>query len=160
MRTRIGWYLGLAMITAAYVAGCYGMAYGGQFETFKDWRDPKSILVGHWQSCLERDGNRREWIFDYTVLGRPVFEFHMGPSNEFAVFAGVVDEHRSHRSATNLLQGYIGDLDHQPYHKHWDFRVDHIAYELQVDVAGGSRDACEGGADYPTYSYFVNLRKR
>jgi len=61
--------------------------------------DPRHILEGNWQSCRDRDGQYAERVYDHLVNGVPLFEVHMGPRREFAIFKGVQDEHRDHASA-------------------------------------------------------------
>ena len=58
-----------------------------QFTSFRS--DPRTILDGHWQSCSERDGTYSERVYDHVVNGVGLFEVHLGPRNEFAIFPGV-----------------------------------------------------------------------
>jgi len=57
--------------------------------------DPKFILEGNWQSCIDDTGRFDEKIFDQPQLG---LEVHLGPGDEFAIFKGIQEEHRDHRS--------------------------------------------------------------
>src|ERR1700742_2544535 len=69
--------------------------------------DPKNILEGNWQSCREADGRYSERVYDHVVNGVGLFEVHLGPEHEFAIFTGVQDAHRDHASPDNLLKPYI-----------------------------------------------------
>ena len=66
-----------------------------QFTSFS--RDSRNILEGNWQSCRQADGRYSERVYDHLVNGVGRFEVHMGPQNEFAIFAGVQAEHRDHQ---------------------------------------------------------------
>src|ERR1700687_3703008 len=48
--------------------------------------DTRNILAGHWQSCRERDGSYAERVYDHVVNGVGLYEVHMGPRREFAIF--------------------------------------------------------------------------
>lgn len=66
--------------------------------------NPRNILEGNWQSCQDERIRYAERVYDHIVNGVPQFEVHLGPRREFAIFAGVQDEHREHNSAENLLK--------------------------------------------------------
>src|SRR5471032_677168 len=68
--------------------------------------DTRNILEGNWQSCRERDGSYAERVYDHVVNGVGLFEVHMGPRHEFAIFKGVQDAHREHESPENLLKPF------------------------------------------------------
>ena len=94
--------------------------------------DPRLLLEGHWQSCFdERSGQFEEKIYDPPQLD---LEVHLGPGDEFAIFKGVQDEHRDHRSAENLLQPYRVRGARQ----RWE--LPELVFE--VARAGGSRHNC------------------
>src|SRR5262249_52126766 len=105
-------------------------AAGGQYTPFH--HDPRLLLEGNWQSCFdERMGQFDEKIYDQPRLG---IEVHLGPGDEFAIFEGIQDEHREHRSPGNLLQPYRVRGARQG----WDL-ADFI---FEVARAGGSRHDC------------------
>jgi hypothetical protein len=89
-----------ALLTASAVA----LAAPAQFTSYS--RNSRNILEGNWQSCREADGQYSERVYDHVVNGVPKFEVHMGPRREFAIFAGVQEDHREHDSPANLLQPY------------------------------------------------------
>lgn len=129
-----------------------------QFTPFQDWRDPKTILAGHWESCREADGTRRERIYDHCVLGHCDWELHLGPNDEFVLFKGVQETHRAHDTTANLLYpGYhVGSLDTATHSRQWSA----LGVWISVVEAGGSSDACDGGSDYPEFSYFVLVTRK
>ena len=94
--------------------------------------DPKLLLEGNWQSCFdERAGQFDEKIYDQPQLD---LEVHLGPGDEFAIFKGIQDEHRDHRSPDNLLQPFRVREPRQ----RWD--LPQLVFE--VARAGGSRHNC------------------
>jgi len=102
----------------------------GQFTPFH--HDTTLLLEGNWQSCREaQTGQYAERIFDQRQLG---LEVHLGPGDEFAIFKGLQDEHRSHRSPDNLLQPYRVTSGRQ----RWE--LEDVVFE--VAHAGGSRIDC------------------
>lgn len=120
-------------------------------------RDGRVLLAGHWESCREADGTRRERIYDHYEHGVGLWEFHMGPSDEFALFRGVQDVHRDHASADNLLGPafHAGALETATHSRQWHA----LGLWISVVVAGGSADDCDGGSEYPSYSYRVLVRR-
>src|SRR5690242_18671945 len=94
--------------------------------------DPKFLLEGNWQSCFdERIGQFDEKIYDQPQLD---LEVHLGPGDEFAMFKGIQDEHRDHRSPENLLRP---DRVRGPRQR-WE--LPDLVFE--VVRAGGSRHDC------------------
>ena len=85
-----------------------------QFTSYR--RDPAIVLEGHWQSCPEADGRYAERVYDHVVNGVGQFEVHLGPHNEFAIFPGVQDDHRSHASSANLNAARTGPSMFEPVH--------------------------------------------
>ena len=135
------------LITASTVAACLGAAAAGsaQFISYTD--HSRAILEGNWQSCREDDGQYAERVYDNTLPGIGPFEVHMGPYHEFALFRGIQDEHRDHRSADNLLRpSNIEVMANRARHV-WDVAGLHF----EVSLGGGSKDDCE--------SWFVSLRR-
>ena len=41
--------------------------------------NPRNILEGSWQSCLDQSGRYTERVYDHVVNGVGLFEVHMGP---------------------------------------------------------------------------------
>jgi hypothetical protein len=110
-----------------------------QFTSYS--KNPKNILEGNWQSCREADGTYSERVYDHRVNGVPKFEVHMGPKREFAIFAGVQDEHRDHNSPANLLKPYNLDVDGNLAKHEW--KIPSLNLVFSVTLAGGSRNDCE-----------------
>jgi len=135
------------LIGTMTVAACLGAAAlsRAQFTSFND--RSRSMLEGNWQSCREADGQYGERIYDGKWPGVGPFELHMGPYHEFALYRGIQEEHRDHRSAENLLRPSNIDVVSNRARHTWD--VDGL--HLEVSLAGGSREECE--------SWFVSLKK-
>jgi hypothetical protein len=130
------------------VAGCLGIASFAQAQLFRPFSDHRaSLLEGNWQSCRESDGKYAERVYDGKWAGLPPFELHMGPYHEFALYRGIQDDHRDHRSADNLLKPYSVELRANAARQSWD--VDGL--HLEVSLAGGSRGDCE--------SWYVTLKR-
>jgi len=111
-----------------------------QFTSFS--HDSKNILEGNWQTCLQRDGTYTERIYDHLVNGVGMFEVHLGPKREFAIFNGVQDEHRLHESADNLLgPGYSVTMEASRAKQVWE--VPSLNLKFTVTLAGGSRTDCD-----------------
>lgn len=105
-------------------------AAGAQYTPFH--HDPKFLLEGNWQSCFDqRTGQFDEKIYDQPQLG---IEVHLGPGDEFAIFRGIQDEHRDHRSPENLLQPFRVRTGRQ----RWE--LPDLVFE--ATHAGGSRHDC------------------
>jgi hypothetical protein len=103
--------------------------------------DPRHVLEGNWQSCRERDGQYSERVYDHVVNGAGLFEVHMGPRREFAIFAGVQDTHRDHESPDNLLKPFRVLLESGRAKRRWDIPSFNLSFT--VTLAGGSRTDCE-----------------
>ncbi len=111
-----------------------------QFTSFSS-RDSRTILEGNWQSCRERDGRYAERVYDHVVNGVGVFELHLGPGREFALFKGVQDDHRDHASSENLLTPFRVVMQAGRARQHWEIPSLNLAFT--VTMAGGSRMDCE-----------------
>jgi hypothetical protein len=110
-----------------------------QFTSYR--RDPAITLEGHWQSCPETDGRYAERVYDHVVNGVGQFEVHLGPHNEFAIFPGVQDDHRSHASSENLLVPYrVVMQDGRASHK---WAIPSLNLRFTVTLAGGSFADCD-----------------
>ncbi len=133
-------------IAVATVVCCAGGAAAAapQFTSFSD--RSRTFLEGSWQSCREADGQYSERIYDGKLPGLGPFEFHMGPYHEFALFRGVQDEHRDHRSTENLLKPYNVPVVGTEAKQRWET----AGVRIDVVLAGGSREDCE--------SWFVSLK--
>jgi hypothetical protein len=103
--------------------------------------DSRNILEGNWRSCREPDGQYAERVYDHVVNGVGVFEVHMGPRREFAIFKGVQDTHRDHDSPDNLLKPFRVPLDAGRAKQHWEIPSLNLAFT--ATLAGGSRTDCE-----------------
>ena len=101
----------------------------------------RNILEGNWQSCIERDGDYSERVYDHVVNGVGQFEVHMGPQREFAIFRGVQDEHRDHASRENLLKPFRVPMVSGRARQHWD--IPSLKLSFTATLAGGSRSDCE-----------------
>jgi hypothetical protein len=103
--------------------------------------NPRNILEGNWQSCLDRSGRYAERIYDHVVNGVGQFEVHLGPKREFAIFAGVQDAHRDHDSPENLLKPFRVLLEGNRARQRWE--IPSLKLVFTVTLAGGSYSDCE-----------------
>ncbi len=110
-----------------------------QFTSFT--HGSRTILEGNWQSCREADGRYSERIYDHVVNGVGLFEVHLGPAREFAIFKGVQDGHRDHRSPENLLKPSRVPMVAGRAKQRWEIPSLNLAFS--VALAGGSRTDCE-----------------
>src|SRR5215467_14248330 len=94
------------------------VASPAQFTSYS--RNSRNILEGNWQSCREADGTYSERVYDHRVNGVPRFEVHLGPRREFAIFAGVQEDHREH-----------------------EWKIPSLNLVFTATLAGGSRSDCE-----------------
>jgi hypothetical protein len=136
------WIAGIA------VACCLGIAPIAQAQLFRPFTDHKTALLeGNWQSCREADGTYAERVYDGRWAGLAPFELHMGPYHEFALYRGIVDEHRDHRSPENLLKPHTVEVRANGARQTWDVE----GLRLEVALSGGSREDCE--------SWYVTLKR-
>jgi len=134
---RVSW-----LLTGLFAAAMLSVARPAapQFTPFS--HDPRNILEGNWQSCLQREGFYSERVYDHVVNGVGRFEVHMGPRREFAIFGGVEDEHRSHDSPDNLLKpNFRVALEAGRAKQQWE--IPSLNLKFTVTLAGGSRTDCE-----------------
>ena len=103
--------------------------------------NPRNILEGNWQSCLDQSGRYAERVYDHVVNGVGLFEVHLGPRREFAIFRGVQDQHREHDSPDNLLKPFRVPMEAGRARQHWN--VPSLKVSLTVTLAGGSFTDCE-----------------
>ena len=116
------------------------LAAAAQYTPFRS--SDKYLLEGNWQSCRGDNGQYDEKIYDQPTLG---IEVHLGPADEFAIFKGVQDEHRDHRSEDNLL---FPTYRVRSGRQKWE--LDNVIFE--VERAGGSRGQCR--------SYWITLEPK
>ena len=103
--------------------------------------DPRNVLEGNWQSCLQSDGQYAEKIYDHYVNSVPQFEVHLGPKREFAIFKGVQEEHRDHESHDNLLRPFRVVMEGSRARQRWE--VPSLNLSFTVSLGGGSTMDCE-----------------
>jgi hypothetical protein len=125
----------IALMTFVSCLGAAALA-SAQFTSFND--RSRMMLEGNWQSCRE-GGEYAERVYDGKWPGFPPFELHLGPYHEFALFLGVQDAHRDHKSPENLLIPHTVELKGNRATQKWDVAQLH----LEVALSGGSRDECE-----------------
>src|SRR6476620_1536913 len=111
----------------------------GQWISYSS--NPRNILEGNWQSCLDRTGRYTERVYDHVVNGVGQFEVHLGPRREFAIFSGVQDEHREHESPENLLKPFRVLMEGGRARQRWE--IPSLKITLTVTLAGGSFSDCE-----------------
>ena len=134
----------IAGITVGACLGGSALSHA-QFTSYSDRK--AAMLEGNWQSCREADGEYGERVYDGRWAGIRPFELHLGPHHEFALFRGIQDEHRDHKSADTLLNPYPVEMRGNAARQTWDIDGLH----LEVALAGGSREECE--------SWFVSLKR-
>lgn len=66
-------------------------------------RGPETLLEGSWVSCPLDDGSYGEKAYTFKFKGKALFELHLGPRDEFALYAGELDEDVPHTDPRNLL---------------------------------------------------------
>ena len=93
------WRVGLGILV---ILGTIVPNAGAQWVSMRDTK-PAAILFGYWHSCEEPDGSFLERVYEHRQGGRSRFEFHLGPRDEFALFAGSSDRHLPHDSPLNRL---------------------------------------------------------
>ena len=131
-----------AACVATALAVCMLMAAGpasAQWISYSS--DPRNILEGNWQSCLDNTNRYTERVYDHVVNGVGVFEVHLGPRREFAIFAGVQDEHRDHESPDNLLRPFRVAMEGTRASQHWE--IPSLNLSFTVTLGGGSTTDCE-----------------
>jgi hypothetical protein len=103
--------------------------------------NPRNILEGNWQSCVDRSGRYAERVYDHVVNGVAQFEVHLGPRREFAIFQGVQDEHREHGTMDNLLKPFRVPSEGSRARQRWEVPLLNLAFT--VSLGGGSTTDCE-----------------
>lgn len=114
----------------------------GGFIGSSDRKRPDVVLEGNWQSCLEADGSYTEREWSYRFRGEFILTLHLGPRDEFALYAGgPVDDHIAHEDARNLLgpKFRIGDITTARGKRAWA----KLGFWISIVQAGGGRSECE-----------------
>ncbi len=139
----------LALAIATLAASSASAADKSGFTPFTD-RHPGTILEGNWQSCVEDDQSWGERVYDHYERGVGIFELHMGPRHEFALFRGVQDAHRGHAAPENLLWPHheVVGVGEQMGTRTWRA----LGYTIRATLAGGSLGDCE--------SFFITIQRR
>ena len=136
------------LVAGIAIFGCLAIASLAHAQLFRPFSDHKTALLeGNWQSCRESDGTYAERVYDGRWVGTAPFELHMGPYHEFALYRGIQDEHRDHRSSENLLRPHTVEIRANAGRQSWD--VD--GFHFEVALSGGSREDCE--------SWYVTLKR-
>lgn len=128
------------------------LAFSTLFTPMRARNEPAVLLSGMFLSCPDNDdGSFGERIFPYVVRGKTQFALHLGPADEFALFAGDSYEHEDHNTRENLLfPGYhVSNLPTLRGDRNWSVGSLHV--HLSVVRAGGSDPACE--------NFFVRLEQ-
>ena len=86
-------------------------------------------------------GSYSERVYDHLVNGVGQFELHMGPRREIALFSGVQEEHRDHRSPDNQLKPYTAPFVGGRAKQRWE--IPSLNLVFTATLAGGSRTDCE-----------------
>jgi hypothetical protein len=128
-------------LTAILVACVFLVPRATEAQWISYTSNPRNILEGSWQSCLDQSGRYTERVYDHVVNGVGLFEVHLGPRREFAIFRGVQDDHRDHESPDNLLKPFRVLMEGGRARQHWD--VPSLKVALTVTLAGGSFSDCE-----------------
>ena len=103
--------------------------------------NPRNILEGNWQSCLDLSNRYAERVYDHVVNGVGQFEVHLGPRREFAIFPGVQSEHRDHDAPANLLKPFRVPMDGTRARQRWE--LPSLSLAFTVTLGGGSTTDCE-----------------
>jgi hypothetical protein len=130
----------IVCVLATLVAVLVPRAATPQFYSLS--ANPHNILEGNWQSCQDPStGRYSERVYDHVVNGVGMFEVHLGPKREFAIFKGVQDAHRDHESFDNLLSPFRVAMEGTRAKQRWE--IPSLKLVFSVTLAGGSRTDCE-----------------
>ena len=130
------WWVACAVFASVVLLPCASEAQWISYSS-----NPRNILEGNWQSCLERNGRYAERVYDHVVNGTGQFEVHLGPKREFAIFLGVQDEHREHESRDNLLKPFRVAMEGTRARQRWE--IPELRLVFTVTLGGGSTTDCE-----------------
>lgn len=130
----------MIFLVALLVALLQGFTVDGE-------RRPNLLLKGAWASCPMSDrDDYTEIAFQHTERGRVIWELHMGPRDEFALFAGEPLEHIAHNDPRNQLTAYhYNDVETLKGGRNWSTLGMHFNV---VRVPDASEDC---------YSFFVTV---
>ncbi len=116
-------------------------------------RTPDTLSAGYWESCPMDDGSGdyHERALDYKFKGRPWFEIHYGPRDEFAIFVGNTTEHIAHDDDRNILRPayHYNDLSTAAGGRNWSFSA--LGVSLNVIAIPASKPEC--------YNFTVHLTR-
>jgi hypothetical protein len=101
---------------------------------------PDAILDGIWQSCKDDtdSGHFGERVY---LSYKPDVEIHLGERDEFAIFKGIVEEERDHKSVDNLLAPYFHYDDVPGHGRSWS--LPELNWFVSVQAITGSYDLDE-----------------
>jgi hypothetical protein len=125
----------------ALVAGVLAASRPASAQWISYSSNPRNILEGNWQSCVDRSGRYAERVYDHVVSGVGQFEVHLGPRREFAIFHGVLDSHRDHDSPDNLLRPFRVVMEGTRARQRWE--IPSLKLAFTVTLGGGSTTDCE-----------------
>jgi hypothetical protein len=131
----------VALIGVLCTAAIFGLARLSAAQWISYSSNPRNILEGNWQSCPESSGRYAERVYDHVVGGVGLFEVHLGPRREFAMFPNVQDGHRAHDSPENLLKPYRVSMQGTRARQRWE--IPSLKLALTVTLGGGSTTDCE-----------------
>lgn len=109
-------------------------------------------MSGYWGSCPREIGDGfEERALDFKgPKGQPWFEIHLGPRDEFALFAGNTPNHLEHDTDLNLLHSYHF-ADVPPVHGAREWTPKDIGVRLIVSAIPAGEPQC--------YSFYIQLQK-
>src|SRR5262245_6234934 len=128
-----------ALLPAVLLILLIGRPSSAQWISYKG--DPRNVLEGSWQSCVDDTGRYTERVYDHVVNGVGQYEVHLGPRREFAIFVGVQDEHRPHESPDNLLKPYRVEMQATRASHRWE--IPSLKLAFTATLGGGSSMDCE-----------------
>ena len=100
---------------------------------------PPVLHQGSWQSC-----DNAERVLQHSVLGHVVWELHLGPGNEFALFNHEVpDEEDEHSSKENLLAPDMWVTSDGTWRGKRNWNIPSLRLWVSITAAGGSREECQ-----------------
>lgn len=110
-----------------------------QWVSMTDRSQPTIVLEGMWTSCPDGDGYT-ERIYEYRFKDKIQWSLHLGPRDEFALFAGAApDGHVDHDDVNNrLLPAFHYDDVTTKTGRHWSA----LGVHLSVSRLPGSFEDC------------------
>ncbi len=114
-------------------------------------RGPEVLMSGSWVSCpLEDSADYAEKAYKFKFKERVMFTLHLGERDEFALFAGDVDD-IPHDSPLNLLGPafHYNDLPTVAGGRNWSSAA--LGVHLNVIAIPPSREEC--------YAYIIRMEK-